>query len=247
MRQDVATARPDEEHPADEECRQWEIANHEVNNHCPCCYLADVGLPNQPSGRRQHRGWTSGSAHRPVQRRHAAALQPPSRLTAGHSKEGLFMKLISFAGVRLIGRVSFLFLALDAVTGCSSIEVASGGAGGAGGSGGRGGRGGSGGSGVVLRDRSRRFESRRLRRFGENGGRGRTQVHRGPSDATTVLSSPSTTHNGSLRDCLSNRHVDTSHRSPARMVDAPPSVSKRVLGITNISRSARRFSLDSFA
>jgi len=58
-----------------------EIANHEVNNHCPCCCLVDVGLPNQPSGRRQHRCWTSGSAHGPLQRRHTTALQPPSRLS----------------------------------------------------------------------------------------------------------------------------------------------------------------------
>jgi hypothetical protein len=33
------------------------------------------------------------------------------------------MKLISFAGVRLIGQVSLVFLALDALAGCSSIEV----------------------------------------------------------------------------------------------------------------------------
>src|ERR1700674_303366 len=33
------------------------------------------------------------------------------------------MKLILFTGVRWIGRVSFVFLALDALIGCSSIEV----------------------------------------------------------------------------------------------------------------------------
>src|ERR1700733_13653615 len=33
------------------------------------------------------------------------------------------MKLISFAGFGCIGRVSFVFLALDALIGCSSIEV----------------------------------------------------------------------------------------------------------------------------
>jgi hypothetical protein len=33
------------------------------------------------------------------------------------------MKLILFAGVRLIGRVSFVFMALDALVGCSSIEI----------------------------------------------------------------------------------------------------------------------------
>jgi hypothetical protein len=38
------------------------------------------------------------------------------------SKEVLFMKLISFAGVRLTGRVGCVFLALNALAGCSSIE-----------------------------------------------------------------------------------------------------------------------------
>jgi hypothetical protein len=40
-----------------------------------------------------------------------------------NSKEGLFMTLHSFSGVRLIRGISFVFLALGALAGCSSIEV----------------------------------------------------------------------------------------------------------------------------
>jgi hypothetical protein len=40
-----------------------------------------------------------------------------------NSKEGLFMTLHSFSGVKLIRGVSFFFLALGALAGCSSIEV----------------------------------------------------------------------------------------------------------------------------
>jgi hypothetical protein len=60
-------------------------SHREANHHCSYRYLVIHGLFDQPSGARQHGNWAPRSSHKPVSRRHAAALRAAQGLN-GNSR-----------------------------------------------------------------------------------------------------------------------------------------------------------------